>query len=936
MYLRAPLRSKNIIPMQTDLILVGNCLMINLPGYEIHQKINEGAKSIVYRGKSHGEQQPVIIKILKAEYPSIEEITRLRQEYKITQSLACEGIIKSYALENYRHSFALILEDFGGQSLSQFLKTEKLSILEFLKIAISLAETLVQLHQVPIIHKDIKPSNVIINLETKQIKLIDFSIASRLTFEQQNTTNPHLLQGTLAYMSPEQTGRMNRTIDYRSDFYSLGVTFYEMLTGVLPFNSTDPMELVHCHIAKEPPSLEQFKIQKRQKQTSNKDGREQSSETVKIPQMISQIVIKLMAKNTEHRYQSATGLKFDLETCLFKLQNYGNIESFYLGERDSPNQLLIPQKLYGRETEIASLFAAFNRVASQKLEVEKNPQFQSEIMLVSGYSGIGKTSIVNEVHKAIVEARGSFIKGKFEQFKSNIPYAALIQAFQGLIRQLLTETDEQIAFWKDNILKAITPNAQIIIDVIPKVELIIGKQPEVPKLSSLEAENRFNRVFQEFIGLFCQVEHPLVIFVDDLQWADAASLKLIQLLMSNENIKNLFIIRAYRDNEVSSTHLLTLTLEKIKATKTPVNNIKVQALSYPYVKQLIEETLSSNVNLEQLQLLAELISNKTQGNPFFITQLLKKMYVDNLISYQINTNTWQWNLDEIQAIGITDYTILELMAMKIRKLSPTTQKMLKLAACIGNYFSLELLAIINQKSTFLTAQELWIALQEGLILPQSENYKIPLVFTEIESPQLRLEDVQVNYKFLHDKVQQAAYSLIPYSERKATHLHIGQLLLKNTTPQTQEENIFALVNQLNFGIDLLNNTSEKEQLSRLNLIAGQKAKSSTAYEASVNYLHFARQLLAPNSWQNQYKLTFNIYLKLAEAEYLNTNLEEAKNLCELVLPHIENNLDKVKIYQIKIKINLAKSEINLALDNGETALQLLGVSLLKVKTANNF
>ena len=881
--------------------------MIDLPGYEIDQKIYEGLKTAVYRGTSNRQEQSVIIKVLKAEYPSIEQIASLRQEYAITQDLNCEGVVKYYALENYRHSFALILEDFGGQSLNQLLKTQTLSILDFLVIAISLTQTIIELHQVPIIHKDIKPSNIIINLETKQIKLTDFNIASRLKFEQQNITNPHLLQGTFAYMSPEQTGRMNRAIDYRSDFYSLGVTFYEMLTGTLPFSSTDPMELVHCHIAKQPPALEQFNI----------------------PPTIANIVMKLMAKNAEDRYQSGAGLKFDLETCLSQLQNKNKIELFTLGECDRRNQLLIPQKLYGRKKEVASLLASFNRVASNKGKIEDQSPSKIEVTLVSGYSGIGKTSIVNEVHKAIVEAQGFFIKGKFEQFKRNIPYAALIQAFQALIRQLLTEKEEQITFWQDILLKAIAPNAQIIIDVIPEVELIIGEQPAVAKLGSLEAENRFNRVFQQFISVFCQPDRPLVIFLDDLQWADAASLKLLQLLITDGNSKHLFIIGAYRDNEVSSTHPLTLTLEKIKTTETAVNHIKVQPLSYTHVQQLIEETIGINVDLDRLKLLAELIFNKTQGNPFFISQLLKTLCTEKLINYQVSTNIWQWNIEEIQAIGITDFNIVELIARNIGKLPTKTREILKLAACIGDFFSLELLTTVNQKSTLSTSRELWIALQEGLILPQSESYKIPLVFAETESPKLKLQDIKVQYKFLHDRVQQAAYSLIPDSERKATHLKIGKLLLEQTNLQEQQKNIFVLVNQLNFGIDLLRSTSEKEELCRLNLIAGQKAKSATAYEASINYLHLASQLLAPDSWQNQYELTFNVYLELAEAEYLNSNLKEAADLCDLALLHIQNNLDRVRFYEIKIKINLAKSEINIALDNGQKALQLLEVSLLK-------
>lgn len=868
--------------------------MIVLSGYEIIEKIYEGVRTVVYRAKKDGYRQPVIIKIIKYDYPSLEQITNLRQEFIITQNLECEGIVKTYNLENYQNSLALILEDFGGLSLYHFMAANHLSITEFLRVAIALSETLIYLHQVPIIHKDIKPSNIIINPATGKVKLADFSISSRLELKNQSISNPNLLEGTLAYMSPEQTGRMNRAIDYRTDFYSLGVTFYEMLTNQLPFTTTDPMELVYCHIAKQPVP---------------------PKEVAEIPQAVSDIVMKLLAKNAEDRYQSAAGLKFDLETCLQQLQTTGKIENFPIGQRDRGNQLLIPQKLYGRETEVQILLDAFGRVSLGA----------TEMMLVSGYSGIGKTSIVNEVHKPIVAARGYFIAGKFDQFKRNIPYAALIQAFQELVRQLLTESSEQIAIWKENLLKALDNNSQVIIDVIPEVELIIGKQLEVPQLGSSESQNRFNRVFQQFIRVFCQPEHPLVIFLDDLQWADSASLKLIQLLVTDPDSKYLLTIGAYRDNEVSPVHPLIQTIEKIQETETVVNNITIQALALDSVNQLIADTLDASVNSDKIKVFSELLFNKTQGNPFFLTQLLKTLYSENLLVYQVDTDRWEWDIQQIQAIGIADFNIVELVARNIRKLPETTQKLLKLAACIGNQFNLEVLSIVNEESNLATAAHLWEAMQAGLILPLSENYKIPLVFAQEELASIR--DIKVDYKFLHDRVQQAAYSLIPESDKKATHLKIGQLLLNNTTEQERKDNIFALVNQLNFGTDLLTNQSEKDELAQLNLIAGQKAKAATAYEAAVNYLNVGIELLSQDSWESRYDLTFNFYLEAAEAEYLNANLERAGILCDRALQKVKTILEQVKLYVLKIRIYLAKNQNNDGLDAGLQVLKMLGVTL---------
>ncbi|WP_333231923.1 AAA family ATPase [Microcoleus sp. AT9_A2] len=874
---------------------------IILSGYEIIENIYEGVRTVVYRGIRNRDRQLVIVKIIKNDYPSLEQITNLRQEFIITQNLECEGIVKTYKLENYQNSLALILEDFGGLSLYHFMAANNMSITEWLRVAIALSETLIYLHQVPIIHKDIKPSNIIINPATGKVKLTDFSISSRLELKNQSISNPNLLEGTLAYMSPEQTGRMNRAIDYRTDFYSLGVTFYEMLTNQLPFSTTDPMELVYCHIAKQPVP---------------------PKEVAEIPQAVSDIVMKLLAKNAEDRYQSAAGLKFDLETCLQQLQTTGKIENFAIGQRDRGNQLLIPQKLYGRETEVQILLDAFGRVSLGA----------TEMMLVSGYSGIGKTSIVNEVHKPIVAARGYFIAGKFDQFKRNIPYAALIQAFQELVRQLLTEISEHIAIWKENLLKSLDNNGQVIIDVIPEVELIIGKQPEVPQLGSSESQNRFNRVFQQFIRVFCQPEHPLVIFLDDLQWADSASLKLIQLLVTDPDSKYLLTIGAYRDNEVSPVHPLIQTIEKIQETETAVNNITIQALALDSVNQLIADTLDASVNSDKIKVFSELLFNKTQGNPFFLTQLLKTLYSENLLVYQVDTDRWEWDIQQIQAIGIADFNIVELVGRNIRKLPEKNQKSLKLAACIGNQFNLEVLSIVNEESNLATAAHLWEAMQAGLILPLSENYKIPLVFAQEELASIR--DIKVDYKFLHDRVQQAAYSLIPKSEKKAIHLKTGQLLLKNTTPQERKDNVFALVNQLNFGTDLLTTQSEKEELAELNLIAGQKAKSSTAYEASVNYLNVGLKLLSQDSWERQYELTFCFYVEVSEAEYLNTNIERAETLCDRALEKVKTILDEVKLYEIKIKLSLAKNQIKAAVNTGLEIIDKLEVTLSQSPPSN--
>ncbi len=876
-----------------------------LKGYKITEKIHQGINTEIYRGIRLADQTPVILKVLVADYPTLEELTQFRNEYELSKNLPeIPGIVTPIELLNYRNGLALILDDMGGISLKQYLEQKSpLSLKEFLSIAIQLATTLGELHQRQIVHKDIKPQNIIINPETGVVKITDFSIASRLSEEIATVSNPDQLEGTLAYMSPEQTGRMNRTLDYRSDYYSLGVTFYEMLAGCLPFASDDPLELIHCHIAKKPPKLSQFNPE--------------------IPPAIEALVLKLMAKAAEDRYRSANGLIHDLQTCCQQLETTGTV-NLIPGESDRAGQLLIAQKLYGRDAEVAQLMESFDRVAAGA----------TEMMLVSGYSGIGKTALVSEVHKPIVKSRGYFISGKFDQYKRNIPYAPLIQAFTELIRQLLTEPENAIQTWKKQLLNALGSNGQVICDVIPEVALIIGEQPEVPSLGPTESQNRFNRVFQQFVSVFTTKEHPLVIFLDDLQWADSASLKLIHLLLTNPDNKYLLFIGAYRDNEVSSTHPTIQAIEKIAAAGTPVSNIVLGPLEIHHVRALLTDTLVNSPGIEEL---AELLTHKTQGNPFFLTQLLKTLYAESLLVYDYSQGSWQWDLGQIQAVGITDYNVVELIARNLQKLPNSTQKLLKLAACIGYQFNLEVLGIVAEKSQTETAAYLWSALQTGLVLPLSKDYKIPLIFGDDDDAEIgqRLSDVKVNYRFLHDRVQQAAYSLIPESEKKAIHLKIGQLLLKNTSPAEREENIFALVNQLNYGIDLLNNQTEKDELASLNLLAGKKAKEATAYEAAVKYLSLGIDLLSADSWVSNYDLTLALYTEAMEAEYLSTNFDRAEVIGQVILERAKTLLDRIKVYELKIQIFSLQNQNIDAINTGLTALEMLGISLEKFSVADS-
>ncbi|WP_445174324.1 AAA family ATPase [Microcoleus sp.] len=855
--------------------------MINLAGYEITSQIHESNNSLVYRGLRKQDNQPIILKFLKQDYPMPASLVRYKQEYEITRNLNLESVPKTYSLERYQNSLVIIFEDCGGESLKLGLASQKLTLEEFLPTAIKITRALGQIHQHNIIHKDINPSNII-NSTTGLVQIIDFGISTVLSRENPTLKNPNVLEGTLRYISPEQTGRMNREIDYRTDFYSLGVTFYELLTGQVPWDYDDAMELVHCHIAKQavPPH-------------------EINSE-IGIPKAVSDLVMKLLEKTAEKRYQSAWGIIADLEECLEQLQAKGTIADFDLAQKDITDKFQIPQKLYGREREIETLLAAFGRVSNGT----------TEIMLVSGYSGIGKSALVQEVYKPITKASGYFIAGKFDQFQRNVPYAAVVKAFGSLVKQLLTESETQLTTWKEKLLAAFGDNGQIIIDVIPDVELIVGKQPPVQELGATEAQNRFNLVFQKFIRVFCSVDHPLVIFLDDLQWADSATLKLLQVMMADEETKYLFLMGAYRDNEVSPTHPLIMTLEALQNQGATINHITLTPLDIEHITNLIADTVRRDRG--SVILLAELVVGKTQGNPFFVNQFLRTLYEENLLNFNSEQRNWDWNISEIEAVGITD-NVVELMVGKLRKMPDLTQQALRLAACVGNSFDLNTLSIVNEKSTAETFTELVPAIQDGLILATSE-----LGTTEEEIIQSHL--IITTYKFLHDRVQQAAYALIDESSKKTVHLQIGRLLWQNTSSEMRAEEIFAIVDHLNLGIELVSDESERTEIAKLNLIAGQKAKAATAHESALKYLQAGLGLLVEDSWTYQYKLTLALHEEAAETAFLSGNFEVMLRFVERVQNCAKTLLDTVKVYEVQIQAYMGQNRL---LEAVNTALQVL-------------
>jgi predicted ATPase/signal transduction histidine kinase len=874
-----------------------------LNDYCVTAQIYAGTRTVVYRGHRHDSASAsVVIKLLRDEYPSFQELEQFRNQATIVKNLDLPGVIQTYGLESYQNRDILVMEDFDGISLKQAIdiwleeRTMSLSakvangvwVPRFFKIALQMLTTLDDLYRHKVIHKDIKPANILINLKTHQVKLIDFSIASSAYGEIPPPENKATIEGTLAYLSPEQTGRTNRSVDYRTDFYALGVTFFELLTGELPFTSADPMELLHCHLAIQPPRVHDINPE--------------------VPPILSIIIAKLMAKNPEDRYQSAIGIHQDLTNCWQQWLATGEISPFELGQKDINDRFVISEKLYGREQEVKALLTAFERVATGDADLG-----QSELVLLSGPSGIGKTAIVHQLHQSILKQQGYFIQGKFDQFQRNIPFSGLVQALRDLMKQLLCQSDAQIERWKLMIARALGENAGVMVEVIPELVNLIGVQPPAMELSGNAAQNRFNLLFQKFIQVFTTKDHPLVIFLDDLQWADLATLRLMQVLMGESNC-HLLVIAAYRDNEVSCTHPLLQILDEIREMRTFITPIVLSPLTIEDLNNLVADTLLLEATATRP--LSEFITKITQGNPFFSSQLLKYWHEDKFITFDWQTQSWKFDLVDIQSQSQTQ-DVIEFISAKLQKLPSVTQSVLRFAACIGRSFELSILSIISEQSPMETAAQLYPALQEGLISlhadqPELQNISLP----------------NQTYQFLHDRIQQAAYELIPEHEKSTTHLKIGQLILRETPDHAREQQIFSIVNPLNYGSALLTSSADREELAQLNLVAGRKAMSATAYPSALAYLTQGIKLLNDNSWQYQYSITLELYELAIEAASLSTSFELMEQLIKVLFLNVKSDLDRITTYDIQIQSYSSQNRLIEAIQIAQQALDELGFTFL--------
>ena len=856
-----------------------------IQGYTITEQLHKSENSSVYRALKGESQEPVILKILSGEYPSPGRLAKFRREYDIIRGFDFEGIVKANQLSEHNHSLLLELEDSGGESLNKILKKRKLDLKEALTLTHRLAEILEYIHNQNVIHKDINPANIIWNENSNKIKIIDFGISTNLVREIPEPGNTNVLEGTLAYISPEQTGRMNRSLDYRSDYYSLGATFYEILLGKPPFYSKDPLELLHFHLAKNaaPP----IEIDK------------------EIPRTVSDIVMKLLAKKAEDRYQSAHGLAFDLKTCLEQVKSRGEISEFRPGRKDRSGRFQVSQKLHGRDVELRVLLSSFERTALGAVE----------FVLVGGFAGIGKSAFVHEIYRPITEKRGYFTRGKFEQLKRDIPYDSLLQALRHLFRQILTEGDSDIATWRAHLQSHLGINGGVLIPFLPELGWIIGEQPTILKLSSEHDANRFKLTCLKLIQALASREHPLVLFLDDLHRADPPTLKLLELILTDPELEYLLLIGAYRNNETEENHPLLNMLAKLSNSRATLNQINLAPLSEESVRRLTEETLD-NVEQRRTNELARLLLNKTNGNPFFLNQFLIDLYRKKLIQFDHEQDRWDWDVAKIQDADVTD-NVVELMSENIAKLTPRTQEALKYAACVGGEFDLNTLSIILEQTKIETADRLREALQAGLLLPANDGYKF-IGYGE---------DSPAHYRFLHDRVQQAAYALIEEQQKPALHLKVGRLMRDNTPLKNRDDKIFEIAGHLNAGKELLNTQAELYALAELNLQAGQKAKNSAAHEPAFNYLETGLNLLPANSWDTNYDLTLALHTKLTDAAVLCGNYEMVKKLSDRALGKTRNLNDRANIYELYIQSLFAQNRLREAVDTGFMVLPMLGVKI---------
>ncbi|WP_437277241.1 AAA family ATPase [Sorangium sp. So ce375] len=838
-------------------------------GYALREKMEEHADFSLFRACREGDGVPVLLKVLRAERAARAEIARFKHQCERIAQLASPRLVALHGVEESAGALIVVLEDFPGRALARILAarpSRRMPLCEALDLTAALAEGLAAVHAAGLIHRDLRPHNVLVGA-CGAVKITSFGVDAEITRAHERLYAPAVIADVLPYVSPEQTGRMNRGVDYRTDLYALGVILYQMLTGQRPFDALDPMELIHAHLALAPAPP--------------------SRVDPTIPEAISGIMLRLLAKNAEDRYQSAEGLLADLERCREALRGTGTIEPFVAGQHDRQDLFRIHQKLYGREQDIEALTASFERA----LEGSR------ESVLVSGYSGIGKSSLVQEILRPLARQKGYFTSGKYDQYNRDAPYSAVIQAFDGLVRQILTESEARIQRWRSAILEALGPNAQVICDVIPSLCHVLGAQPPVPAFGPLEAQNRLSRCFLLFVSVFARSAHPLVLFLDDLQWIDPASVGLLRALLADDSLEALFFCGAYRDNEVSPGHPFVRAIAELKHTGLVVRDIVLAPLARRHLLQM----LSDSLKCDDCGPLVDAVQKKTGGNPFFVKQFVRSLHDHGVLTYKAGSG-WRWDLTRIGALAYTD-NVVDLMVRTIARLPPSTVEALKLAAAIGNRFDLDVLATVSECSQEEAYGRLDPAVSEGLVIARRDGYR-----------------------FAHDKVQEGAYAMIPEADRPAFHLRIGRLLA-GKLDLSESQSLFDVVGHLNSACDLVSDPAERLSLARMSLDAACRAEDSAAFDAALRYLELGLLHLPEDAWTSQYPLRLEYARKTALMLSLSGRHDDALALLSGCLERAVGRLDRTEVLRLKLSVQVLKNDLPAALAEGLAALRPFGLDL---------
>ncbi len=891
--------------------------MNGLPNYTHLEKFHDGSNNQVYRALRAADRTPVVIKIPRSEYPSTRELARLQNEYHLLKQLqdgatqeeadaatpagqAGAKIVKAYGLEPFGRSVALILESLPGKSLHALLAARQLTLAECLSLAIKITRSLELIHARRVIHCDIKPSNIFVDEKLEQVHLIDFGIAAALPKDGQVPVTASVLEGTLAYLAPEQTGRLNRGLDERTDLYALGVTLYEMLTGTLPFSGSDPAELLHSHIARppRPPHLVR----------------------PTVPEVLSQIILKLMNKMAEDRYQSARGLRADLETCLRSWNSEQRLPLFPLATQDRSLELRLPRKLYGRQAEQTQLQAALDRVRGGGLE----------LALISGAAGVGKTEFVSELQRSLAEHGGFLARARCEQQQQAIPYGPLLRACRDLLRQLLSEPANIVQSWRQRFLMALGNSGQLLSELLPELELIVGAQPKVAALPAVEAKNRFELLFQGFLRQFASAQHPLVLFLDDLQWADEATVQLLRLLLTDPYGHYLLVVGSYRADALNDAHPLRQALDALRKERVATTEVALQPLRLPDVTALLSDTLS--LPADEVADLAAAVLSKTDGNPFFIGQFLSALARDGLLRYRPDTQRWDFALSRIQALPATD-NVADLMLAKLRQLSPQAMSILQTAACLGTQFELETVSQLCALPPTEQSEALTEAVRAGLLLPTEGHAYLAERVTPSASEGAGASNSEQSgliYRFLHERVQQSIYATLDPTAREDCHLRLGKLLLAKWGADAPSGRLFDLVNHLNQGSPRMRESGDLPgllELAKLNLAAGKRAKATAAFHAAVSFFSAATSLLPESAWNDYPDLQFELHLERAHGESLSGAFAEAESLLLALRERARNKIERGLLCLRLCELYTARADFAGAIQVGIEGLAQVGMSI---------